>query len=260
MNLAALQNEFAKALHYQSSGEACNIISDAFTADERMQIYRNNFIVGLSEILQITYPTVQALLGEECFLQLARQHVLDNPLNQGDVSEYGEHFDQTLLHFDAVMQAAPYCAEVARFEWTLDISQQRHANVESLSLRPLAQLSALSPEQHAHICFHLSPAALPFSSQYALFSLHHAVQKNEIEGLDINLAEQGVIVTTNTGLAKGLALTNPEFLLIQQLYKSIPLADIEPSLLSSLNTIIELGVIAGFSLTSPIDNSTEQNH
>ena len=33
MNLATLQSQFAKALHYQALGEDCDIASDEFTAD-----------------------------------------------------------------------------------------------------------------------------------------------------------------------------------------------------------------------------------
>ncbi|MGU3843968.1 HvfC/BufC family peptide modification chaperone, partial [Vibrio diabolicus] len=51
MKLATLQSQFAKALHYQALGEECDIVSDKFTADERIQIYRNNFIISLSEVL-----------------------------------------------------------------------------------------------------------------------------------------------------------------------------------------------------------------
>ncbi|MDW2110773.1 putative DNA-binding domain-containing protein, partial [Vibrio sp. 2089] len=54
MKLATLQNQFAKALHYQALGDDCNIASGQFTADERMQIYRNNFIISLSEVLSAT--------------------------------------------------------------------------------------------------------------------------------------------------------------------------------------------------------------
>ncbi|MDW3145160.1 DUF2063 domain-containing protein, partial [Vibrio sp. 2094] len=32
MKLATLQNQFAKALHYQALGDDCNIASDQFTA------------------------------------------------------------------------------------------------------------------------------------------------------------------------------------------------------------------------------------
>lgn len=258
MKLERLQQQFAKALHYQAEGEACGIISDSFSAEERMQIYRNNFIISLSEVLQATYPTVQALLGEECFLQIARQHVLNQPLSKGDVSDYGQHFDHTLQRFDAVMQAAPYCTEVARFEWALDLSQQCFANVEPVPLMPLAQLAQLPPEKHEGICFHLRPDAQLFASQYALFSLHHAVQNNEINDLNIHQPEQGVIITSSNGVAIGHSLVSHDFHLLQKLQKHTPLAEIEPQLLSSLNAMIELGVIAGFTLTSS-DDVSENN-
>ena len=211
MNLAALQHEFAKALHYQSSGEACDIVSDVFSADERIQIYRNNFIIGLSEVLQAIYPTVQALLGEECFLQIARQHVLSHPLTKGDVTEYGEQFERTLQQFDAVLQAAPYCAEMARFEWALDISQQCFAHTaadEPSELIPLTALANLAAEQHENICFHLRADVEPFASEYALFSLYQAVKVNNVDGLEINQAECGVIITQTNGVAIGQPLSN----------------------------------------------------
>lgn len=63
MKLATLQDQFAKALHYQALGDDCDIASGQFTADERMQIYRNNFIISLGEVLSATYPMVEELLG-----------------------------------------------------------------------------------------------------------------------------------------------------------------------------------------------------
>lgn len=248
MNLAALQNEFAKALHYQSRGEACGIVSDHFSADERIQIYRNNFIIGLSEVLQATYPTVQALLGEECFLQIARQHVLSHPLTKGDVTEYGAQFEQTLQQFEAVMQAAPYCAEMARFEWAFDISQQRFSNVAPPELLPLTKLAQLAPEQHASLCFHLPADVELIESRYALFSLHHAVETNDFDNLKIDLPEQGMVVTQDNGVAIGRALSNNDYRLLQQLQKTLPVGKIEPQLLSSLNSLMALGTIVGFSL------------
>jgi len=69
MNLATLQSQFAKALHYQALGEDCDIASDEFTADKRMQIYRNNFIVSLREVCQL--PT-----------QWLKRYLVKNALNR----------------------------------------------------------------------------------------------------------------------------------------------------------------------------------
>ena len=83
MRLHDLQQQFSHALHYQARGEDCDISATLFEPDELIQIYRNNFVFGLSEVLEATYPMLKALLGDECFEQIARQHVLTNPLLAG---------------------------------------------------------------------------------------------------------------------------------------------------------------------------------
>ena len=103
-SLADVQSEFANALRYQNNGEHCDIVSDHFTDEQRIQIYRNNFVISLSEVLAATYPLTEMLVGEECFQQMARQHVLSYPSTSGDVSGYGEHFEQTIQTFPAVIE------------------------------------------------------------------------------------------------------------------------------------------------------------
>ncbi|MEZ8386756.1 DNA-binding domain-containing protein, partial [Vibrio splendidus] len=98
-SLTNVQSEFANALRYQNNGEHCDIVSDHFTDEQRIQIYRNNFVISLSEVLAATYPLTEMLVGEECFQQMARQHVLSYPSTSGDVSGYGEHFEQTIQAF-----------------------------------------------------------------------------------------------------------------------------------------------------------------
>ncbi|MFA0308871.1 DNA-binding domain-containing protein, partial [Vibrio splendidus] len=85
-SLANVQSEFANALRYQNNGEHCDIVSDHFTDGQRIQIYRNNFVISLSEVLAATYPLTEMLVGEECFQQMARLHVLSYPSTSGDVS------------------------------------------------------------------------------------------------------------------------------------------------------------------------------
>ncbi|MDF5607411.1 DNA-binding domain-containing protein, partial [Vibrio parahaemolyticus] len=184
MNLATLQNQFAKALHYQALGEDCDIASDTFTADERMQIYRNNFIVSLSEVLSATYPMVEALLGEECFEQIARQHVLSYPLEEGNVVHYGEGFQDTIMQFSQVIAQAPYSPEVARFEWHIDLARQaQYEQSNAAELKPLALLGEVSEEQQPALILHLKKGCRSFDSNYAVFDLFSAIQTGQFEQL-----------------------------------------------------------------------------
>lgn len=251
LSLAHVQSTFAQALHYQASGEECHISSDIFSADERMQIYRNNFIISLSEVLQATYPMLYALLGDECFNHVARQHVLDYPLECGDVSHYGEHFDQTLEQFPSVINAAPYCLEVARYEWHIDLAQQLSNQITSEpNLLPLAHLAQLTAEQHPHIQLHLKPGVLAFHSRYALFSLQHAIEKEDFSNLTLDHAQHGVIASSTESGVWTLVLDFEVYELLNYLQSGCMLSEIPPALLTGLNPLTQHDLIAGFSLTT----------
>lgn len=261
-SLADVQQQFAKALHYEANGEACHIVSDHFSADERIQIYRNNFIISLSEVLEATYPMTLELVGAECFTQLARHHVLNQPLQYGDVTHYGDAFSQTIEQFPTVLEAAPYLTEVTRFEWCLDRAQQMHGQPlphepqVSVSPQPLASLAQVSPDAHAFLKFHLSPSVTPFTSSYSLFSLSIAMQSNELEGLDINQPEVGVIACHSNGEAWSSALNQAQYQLLVHLQAGALLSEIEESLLLQLESIISLNLVIGFT----IDNLKEPHH
>jgi hypothetical protein len=247
--LAKLQQTFSAALHYQAKGEECNIESDLFTADERMQIYRNNFIMSLSEVLEATYPMVCALVGDECFTQLARQHVLRYPLEEGDVTYYGEHFCDTIERFPAVVDAAPYASEVARFEWHIDLAQQLQGSIrQPEDLWPLARLSEVPPEEQPMIHFHLAPGVIPFHSQYAVFSLRQAIEQQSFDGLELNETEQGAICCINDGRLWTQSLDSDAFSLLQYIHSGCTLGEIPPEQLPHLNFLVESELVAGFSL------------
>lgn len=248
LSLAALQNRFSAALHYDATGEECDVTSDVFSADERMQIYRNNFIIGLSDVLQATYPMVLALVGEECFSQLARQHVLNNPLTSGDVSHYGEHFADTIQHFPAVMKAAPYLPDVAEFEWHIDLAQQRHDSIAQNKRLPLTQLSELPADKHAEIVLHLQPGVLPFSARFAVFSLQVAIDNQQFDDLNLNQAEQGVVCHLSGRESWSLALPPDVFQLLQAIHSGTCLAKIPSECLVHLSFLVDHHLLAGFTL------------
>ncbi|MEZ8103088.1 HvfC/BufC N-terminal domain-containing protein [Vibrio bivalvicida] len=250
-SLSELQSTFAKALHYQASGEDCNICSDVFSADERIQIYRNNFIVSLSEVLQATYPMLHALWGEECFEQVARQHILNYPLQAGDVSHYGEDFQHTIEHFPAVIETAPYSLEVARYEWHIDLAQQQ-SNQISLAddLLPLAHLSHIPIEQQPQIQLHLKPGVIAFQSSYAVFSLQQAIHTNNFDNLDLEQAEQGIIASSLESGVWTLSLGSESYQLLSFLQSGCMLTEIPPALLTHLEYLTQHDLLAGFSLAT----------
>lgn len=249
MRLADLQHRFARALHYQASGETCDIVSDQFTADERIQIYRNNFVIGLSELLELSYPKTRLLLGEACFAQIARQHVLRVPLTQADVSSYGEGFETTLAQFPQVVEQVPCCREFARFEWTIELCQLQWQEAQKPSqAQPLDALAQIDPARHGEVRFHLAVGVACFAADYALFSLYQAIREQCFDDLHIEQPQAGVIQVFADRSYQCMPLTPAAFALLTQLEQQKALADIDAELLAELNALVELGVISHFSL------------
>ncbi|MFA0115993.1 DNA-binding domain-containing protein [Vibrio sp. 10N.261.46.E11] len=251
-SLAKVQLEFANALRYQNNGEHCDIVSDHFTDEQRIQIYRNNFVISLSEVLAATYPLTEILVGEDCFQQMARQHVLNYPSTSGDVSGYGEHFEQTIQAFPAVIEAAPYLGEVALYEWQKD-SLVRLMSQAHVDQRPLSCLADVPQEQQDALVFHLKDAITLIHSSYTIIALEHAIYQQQLDGLDINQAEFGVLIRAENSQVESHSLSEESHQLLTELQSGRTLSAIDPLLLQHLNTVMALNVISGFSINGELE-------
>ncbi|MEZ8060952.1 HvfC/BufC N-terminal domain-containing protein [Vibrio splendidus] len=251
-SLANVQSEFANALRYQNNGEHCDIVSDHFTDEQRIQIYRNNFVISLSEVLAATYPLTEMLVGEECFQQMARQHVLSYPSTSGDVSGYGEHFEQTIQAFPAVIEAAPYLAEVALYEWKKD-SLVRCISESHVDQHPLSRLADVPQEQQGALVFHLKDSITLINSSYTIIVLEQAIYQQQLDGLDINQPEFGVLIRAENSQVESHCVTEECHQLLTELQSGQTLSAIDPLLLQHLNTVMALNVISGFSINAELE-------
>ncbi|UWZ97115.1 DNA-binding domain-containing protein [Vibrio splendidus] len=251
-SLANVQSEFANALRYQNNGEHCDIVSDHFTDEQRIQIYRNNFVISLSEVLAATYPLTEMLVGEECFQQMARQHVLSYPSTSGDVSGYGEHFEQTIQAFPAVIEAAPYLAEVALYEWQKD-SLVRCVSESHVDQHPLSRLADVPQEQQGALVFHLKDSITLINSSYTIIALEQAIYQQQLDGLDINQPEFGVLIRSENSQIESHRLTQESHQLLTEFQSGQTLSAIDPLLLQYLNTVMALNVISGFSINAELE-------
>ncbi|WED21796.1 DNA-binding domain-containing protein [Vibrio sp. JC009] len=249
ISLAQIQKNFAQALFYQTGAEGCEIVSDHFSADRRIQIYRNNFVVSLSEILELTYPLVKALVGDQCFAGLARSHVLSNPLSQGSVSNYGDRFEKTIVAARNVINTVPYLADIARLEHAIDFSN-RIASDDSCSneVFPLEQLSQLDENQQGDIRLILHPSVILLCSEFAIFSIREGIVGNRFDGIDIYSEEQGFVCHPQTGQLFVQTLTEAEFTLLSCIEQQGSLNSIPERLLGQLPNLLQYPLIAGFTI------------
>ncbi len=251
LSLAQLQQKFAQGLRYQAEGEECDITSDILTATDRLQIYRNNFVMSLTEVLQATYPMLREVLGEECFDALSREYILRSPPTEGNVSHYGNHFDDVISQFAQVTDAAPYASDLARFEWTLDRAQQTFGQSKKPSLQSLEAIHTLSEQQHASVVLHLDPWVFPFTAAFALFDLQRAFSQQNFDNVTLNHSQSGVITCDENGLPWAKGLNRQEYQLLLNLSNEMPLGRIPPEALAELPSLIALNIVVGFSMVNP---------
>lgn len=201
LNLQQLQHQFAAALHYQPHDLATTVVNDHFSAEQRLQLYCNNFIIGLTDVLASVYSTVSAMIGDDCFNLLARQHILNHPLPQGDVTVYGAHFSDTIAAQPTLVSTLPYLVDLARLEWQRDCVSRLACHAGNLPLEKLRQLehqaSHITPQQYY---FHIPISTDTFSSQYAVVSLWEIVnqtnddhQQQQLATLNINQPQTALI-------------------------------------------------------------------
>lgn len=248
MTLAELQHQFANALCYHADGEQCGINSDHFSAEQRLQIYRNHFVVSLGEVLSATYPLLEQVLGEACFAQIARHHVLHHPLNEGDVTHYGAGLAETVGQFTEVLKAAPYAVALAEFEWQIDRARQAQAEQRPATCQPMEKLAEVPAEQYTALCLHLRPGVLCLASDYAVFDLWHAIHQQHFDDLDLSQPQVGVIAAHADGRLQLQSLSDAAYQLMFHVKHQHSLGAIPPALLSGLNDLMQHDWLCGFSL------------
>lgn len=107
--LAAFQREFAHGLLAHGQPEV-SLRSQAFA------VYRNTSARGAVEALRASYPTVDMLVGEQMFTQVALDYRRETPPRSPILSEYGGSFPAFLARQPWSCEL-PYLADVARLDW-----------------------------------------------------------------------------------------------------------------------------------------------
>lgn len=124
------------------------IVSDSKgSAADRMAIYKNAYIYRLIDVLFDDFPTLQQILGDKIFFNMAENYLKKYPSSSYTVRDLGLNL-ATFLTETRPYSNHPYLTEVAEFEWqkgkTFDgldasIFSQTDFNQLDLAQLPLAR-------------------------------------------------------------------------------------------------------------------------
>ena len=249
--LHQLQASFAAALRYEEQGGNCLIKPGIFSPEQQLQLYRNNFIISLSEVLGATYPLVYQLVGDTCFAQLARRYVLSVPLQEGNVWGYGKGFALTIQQTELVISAVPYLGEIARLEWAMDeLNRQQYPQENPATYSDLGYLEKIAADKYHLIRFRSLRNMVLFESDFAVFSIRNAVLTDSFDDVEPGQPEYGAIVssTNKSEPIRITPLSHQQKQLLKQIQRRKCLGELEPELLVELNTLVQLGLVIGFTI------------
>ncbi|MCQ1057895.1 putative DNA-binding domain-containing protein [Photobacterium sp. ZSDE20] len=233
--LHKLQQDFAEALHYRPSPANETVTTGQFAPEQLIQIYRNNFIISLSEVLEASYPCCKAVVGDECFAQLARQHVLAYPLGEGNVTDYGDGFADTISGQPSVIEAVPYLAELAQLEWLVDRASQ-HAPVSTDF--PFEQLTLITEDNLPQLVMEVAEPIYSFDAHYPVASLWQMITDDQVEPIDMNQPESVIIQHRSQGMLV-MATTTTATALLHLCQQGRALGDADGTMLAILGELIQ---------------------
>lgn len=111
-------------------------------ADKRFDVYRNNVMTSLIDAMEIGFPVIRTLLGEDYFRALAAEFVRNNPPNSPILAHYGEVLPSFIHHFTPLTNY-PYLADIA----TLEIARRASCNASDMTPRAIEQLGTIEQDE-----------------------------------------------------------------------------------------------------------------
>lgn len=192
MQLHELQTQFARQVLGKRSNDLLPLIEiNGIEASRRLQVYRNNFRITLTESLQSVYPIVEQLVGNAFFVQTVAQYIENHLPQTGDLREYGSDFPDFLDSLES-LSSLQYIPDIARIEWLCHLSWFAK-DAETLSIQDLANIPE---QQHSNIKLGLHPSVHTLESDYPVFDIWEYCMKDDStnSGGSLELSSDGQCV------------------------------------------------------------------
>lgn len=178
--LEKLQKTFVESLYSRSAD--LEFISSK-DKQLRFEIYRKTVFEVLRKSLELTYPGIWKLLGEECAKGVAHRFCLDREHlpTTACLDDWGKEFSSYLATVPE-LSALPYLENFAQYEWLKAEVYQSALGPEDISF----QLEEISEEAALKGTFRFLPSVRFFSSIYPIHRMVDLIDAVEQEGVSLS--------------------------------------------------------------------------
>lgn len=247
-NLKELQHHFSQSLLYQTSEISLQLkTKSGFSADQLVQIHRNNFIISVTESLKNTFKYTEQLVGDEFFEIVARQFILQQPPTTNNIIIYGELFPSYLASLPQLIEM-PYISEMARFEWLYDQSQNLPLQEMTFDVQILQQVD---PEKFGSLQFSIVSHCSIFTSQQNIHLLLQMIINNDLKQVDLIKPCYLLLQKHPNFHIEIIEISKEQWQLIQQLQQQRTLEALQPSALQEqLSHLLTINLISDVSINN----------
>jgi hypothetical protein len=141
------------------------------TAQQRLQIYRNNLFESLTAALSSVYPVVAHRVGLESFRHAAAVYIRAHPSRSGNLHDFGAEMPEFLRAYRPAA-CLPYLPDMAALEW----AYHRATHEAELPALALDRVTQVPPADRAEMRFHLQPSARLVAASYPVLKIWQANQ------------------------------------------------------------------------------------
>jgi len=248
LTLKALQQAFSQTLLYQPSEVASQLKEKpGFTADELLQIHRNNFVISVTESLKAVYRLTLQLVGDAFFESVARHYLLQTPPKENNIRVYGKEFP-TFLNTLPQLATLPYVVEMAKFESIYEQAQNLPLSSITFDAQSLQEVAA---DEFPNLQFLIRSDCVLFKSSQNINVLFNMINSGEVTETDLNQHCYLLLQKHPDFSIEIMELTQSQWLLIEQLQHATTLEQIQPTdLQEELSHLLTKQLICGFTINS----------
>ena len=153
-SLAELQSVFGAALrHGDAHAFLDHVMDGGVPASLRLQIYRNTFAQTVIGSLELTFPAVCRLVGQDFFEVACLNFLEEQPPREAWLDAYGQGFPQFISGYQPAA-SVPYLADVA----SLELLVNKALRCTDDRIIDVSQLAALDDAQAQHVRFEPCPS------------------------------------------------------------------------------------------------------
>lgn len=194
------QQRLMRAIFNQEANEKSGLDSRG------LAIYQRNLRANAINALQITFPTVSKLIGDDVFSYAVAQLLKQDPPNTGDWGLWGENFPELLKQLTALQDFA-YVTDVARLDFLLHLLG-REKDIK-LDMNSMSLLGSCELDQLRVV---LNPSIKLLDSEFPIIDIYCANHStnNDLENhveQHLNQARQKLVA----GRGQTTLLYRPEF-------------------------------------------------